>query len=385
MDSFIFDLSIVVVSAAILSWIALLTRQPIIIAYLLCGVIAGPWGFGLIKNVHFVDSISQIGVTLLLFLAGIELRPKRLIELFRRTAVVTLSTCAAFFLVGAVFAYLWGFSSRESIYIGLALTFSSTILVVKLLPTTSLHHKHLGAFCISILILQDLIAVGILWYMRAAELQTLSGIALLPLKGLFLIGFALVFERYILRRLMIFSERFHETLFLLCLGWCLGVALLSKSLGFSHEVGAFIAGVALARSPLSLFLSEGLKIFRDFFLVLFFFVLGAKMDLFIAKAVLLPALILGLLFIIAKPLIFNLLFRLVGEDKKFSRETALRLGQSSEFSLIIAVIASEVGLLGKMGSQFIQLTAIVTMIISCYLVVFFCPTPLGFRKSLKQD
>ncbi|MFH1037559.1 MAG: cation:proton antiporter [PVC group bacterium] len=114
MESFIRDISIVVVCAAGLSWLALLTRQPIVIAYLLCGVIAGPWGLGLVKDVHFVDSISRIGVTLLLFLAGIELRPKRLIELFRRTAVVTLCTCAAFCFLGSVFASLWGFSFRDS-------------------------------------------------------------------------------------------------------------------------------------------------------------------------------------------------------------------------------------------------------------------------------
>ncbi|MFH1037767.1 MAG: cation:proton antiporter [PVC group bacterium] len=385
MESFIRDISVVVVCAAGLSWLALLTRQPIIIAYLLCGVIAGPWGLGLVQDVHFVDSLSRIGVTLLLFLAGIELRPKLLIELFRRTAVVTLCTCAAFCLLGSVFAFLWGFSSRDSLYIGLALMFSSTILVVKLLPTTALHQKHMGAFCISVLILQDLIAVGVLWYLRAAEFQTLPGIALLPLKGFFLIAFALIFERYVLRGLMISSERFHETLFLLCLGWCLGAALLSKFLGFSHEVGAFIAGVALARSPLALFLSEGLKNFRDFFLVLFFFVLGAKLDLLVAKEVLLPAVILGIVLVIIKPPIFNLVFRLVGEKRKFSREASVRLGQASEFSLIIAVLALETGTIGMMSSQFIQVTSIITMILSCYRVVFFYPTPLGFRKSLKQD
>ena len=324
-------------------------------------------------------------MTLLLFLAGIELQPRRLVGLFRETALVTAGSGAISWLAAFLFSLAWGFSPNDSMYIGLALMFSSTILVVKLLPTTTLHQKRMGAICISILILQDLIAVAVLWFMRAAGYHTALHIVLLPLKGAFLIGFALAFEQFALRRIMKYSERFHETLYLLCLAWCLGMAMLSGALGFSYEVGAFIAGMALARSPIALFLSEGLKFFRDFFLVLFFFVLGARLDLLVARAMLVPAMVLAALFLLTKPLVFYLLFRLGGERKPFSGEAALRLGQTSEFSLIIAALAAHAGLVGARASQLIQLSTIATMIVSCYLVVLFHPTPMGFRKGLKQD
>jgi glutathione-regulated potassium-efflux system ancillary protein KefC len=384
-ESFMLDIGIIVACAAALSWLAMLARQPIIIAYLLCGIIVGPWGLGFVEDVHFVDAISRIGVTLLLFLAGIVLRPRRLIELFRKTALVTLGSCVSFFLIALLFAWAWDFSAGDGLFIALALMFSSTILVVKLLPTTTLHQRHMGAFCISILILQDLIAIGILWFMRASGYHSASRVIILVLRGIMLIAAALAFEQFVLRRIMRHVERFHETLYLLSLGWCLGMAMLSNAIGFSHEVGAFIAGVALARSPIALFVSEGLKFFRDFFLVLFFFVLGARLDLFVVRKMVLPAILLGSIFVATKPLIFNALFRAAGEQKGFSRQAAIRLGQTSEFSLIIAVFAVEARLISAMASQLIQLTTIVTMIVSCYWVVFVFPTPLGVSEGLKQD
>jgi len=384
-ERFMLDISVVVVCAAALSWLALLARQPIIIAYLISGVIVGPWGVGLVKDVEFVDAVSRIGVTLLLFLVGIELQPRRLIGLFKQTSLVAVGSCVTSCLIAGAFALAWRFSLTESLYIGLALMFSSTILVVKLLPTTTLHQRRIGAFCVAILILEDLAAVGVLWFMRVAEYQSVLEILLLPVKGLFLIAFALIFEQFVLRRIMKYSERFHETLYLLCLAWCLGIAALARGIGFSYVVGAFIAGVALARSPISLFLAQGLKFFRDFFLVLFFFVLGARLDLLVARAMLLPAIILGVVFVVTKPLVFNVLFRAIREKKEFSREAAVRLGQTSEFSLIIVLFAAQVGLIGTRASQLVQLTTIFTMIVSCYLVVFFYPTPMGFAKGLKQD
>jgi Kef-type K+ transport system membrane component KefB len=253
------------------------------------------------------------------------------------------------------------------------------------MPTTALHHKHMGAACIAVLIAQDIIAVGILWFMRASGSHTYDSVLYLPVKGAVLIAFTFFVEQFVLRPVMRYSERFHETLYLLCLGWCLGIALLAKILGFSVEVGAFLAGVAIARSPLSLFFSEGLKVFRDFFMVLFFFVLGARLNPFIAREVVIPAFILSAVFILVKPLLFDILFKTAGEQKKFSREASWRLGQLSEFSLIIALFAAERTLISPKASQFIQITAILSIVISSYIVVFSFPTPLGFRRGLQQN
>jgi Kef-type K+ transport system membrane component KefB len=383
--SFIYELGIIIVCAAGLSALAVALRQPIILAYLLCGVFIGPWGLGLVPDVDFVDGISRFGVTLLLFLAGIVLHPQRLAELFRKTLWVTLISSLVSCIIAFLFATAWGFTPKDSVYIGLALMFSSTILVIKLMPTTALHHKHMGAACIAVLIAQDIIAVGILWFMRASGSHTFDSVLYLPVKGAVLIAFTFFVEQFVLRPVMRYSERFHETLYLLCLGWCLGIALLAKILGFSVEVGAFLAGVAIARSPLSLFFSEGLKVFRDFFMVLFFFVLGARLNPFIAREVVIPAFILSAVFILVKPLLFDILFKTAGEQKKFSREASWRLGQLSEFSLIIALFAAERTLISPKASQFIQITAILSIVISSYIVVFSFPTPLGFRRGLQQN
>lgn len=166
MEEFIFDLSIVLVGAAILSYLAVVLKQPIIIAYILCGVLVGPWGFGLIKHAEFIEMISHLGITLLLFLAGLCLHPQKLFRLFRKTIFVTLANCVISFLVAFLFARIFRFGMVDSLCIGLALMFSSTILTVKLLPTTRLHQQRMGAVCIGVLIMEDLLAISVLALIR---------------------------------------------------------------------------------------------------------------------------------------------------------------------------------------------------------------------------
>lgn len=385
MEHFFVDIGIVVVFSALLAWLALVLRQPIIIAYILCGILVGPWGLALVKNVEFVDRISHIGIPLLLFLAGLDLKPRRFAELLKDSLWQTLASCFLIALICFLFSIAWGFGIVDSLFLGQALMFSSTILVVKLMPTTTLHQRIMGAFCIAILIAQDFIAVGVLMMINSVKGLTAAQIILLPAKGLLLIGFAMLVEQFVLRRMMKYSDQFHETLYLLSLGWCMGIAILAKQVGFSYEVGAFIAGMALARSPIALFLAQGLRFFRDFFLVLFFFVLGARMDLVTTLNLLWPALLLGIFLVIIKPLIFYSLFLpMRGYDINF-KEASIRLGQASEFSLIIAIMAFEMGYITPEMSQFIQLVTIVTMILSSYRVVYFYPTPLGIKEKLHRD
>jgi len=163
----------------------------------------------------------------------------------------------------------------------------------------------------------------------------------------------------------------------MALGWGLGLALAAHLIGFSPEAAAFIAGVALAREPLALFLSEGLKQFRDFFLVFFFFVLGAQFNFGQAGGIIIPALILSLAVMGIKNISYQLLFRLVGETKAFSQEAGIRLSQSSEFALIIAAALYGLGHIDMQAWQLIQIVTVITMIASSYLVVFRYPTPLG--------
>jgi Kef-type K+ transport system membrane component KefB len=372
MEKYISDISVIVVFSAALSWLAIVSRQPLIIGYLVCGALAGPWGLKLVKDVDFINAVSQLGIILLLFHAGLVLHPRRLKQLFRQTAMITLSQSLLVWLGVVLFLLAFGFGFRFAWLVGLTMIFSSTILVVKLIPTTTLHHQKMGAFAIAILIAQDMIAVGFL------SLMSGQGHPLLLLvKGIALAGTALAFEHFLLRRIMRRAQHYHEALFLIALAWGLGLALAGHLIGFSPEAAAFIGGVLLAREPLALFLSEGLKQFRDFFLVFFFFVLGAQFNFARAGDVILPALILSLAVMIFKVVSFGALFRLAGETGKFSREAGIRLSQCSEFALIIAASLFALGHIDERSWQIIQLVTIVTMIISSYLTVFLYPTPLG--------
>ena len=383
-EAVFFEISLIIIVCAILSWLALLLRQPIVIAYLAGGLLFGSSATGLLHNTAILDGISDLGITLLLFLAGIVLHPRRLNELFRQTIQLTLINSLVAILVCGGFALLWGFGLSDALFIGLPLIFSSTILVLKLIPTTALHHKRMGAYSIAILIAQDIIAIALLILVGSSG-GTAATWLLLPVKGILLVGAAFAFEQIILRRVMARCDRFHETLQLLALGWCLLLALLAKQIGLSHEIGAFIAGVALARSPLAFFLSEQLKPFRDFFLVFFFFVLGTQFNPLAMQSIALPAILLCLLMMAAKYGTFRWLFKRAGETIDFSRETGARLAQASEFSLILVVAEQRAGLISTEAFQLVQLVTVLSLILSSYLTVSRFPSPLATNPKLKQD
>ncbi|MBD3263796.1 MAG: hypothetical protein GF375_01685 [Candidatus Omnitrophica bacterium] len=163
------------------------------------------------------------------------------------------------------------------------------------------------------------------------------------------------------------------------------MATISHQLDLFYETGAFFAGVRLARHKVSFFISENLKPLRDFFLVLFFFLLGAQLDFLVLKDVFISACVLALIFILVKPWIFKIAFLRTGEKKSFSEEIGMRFGQLSEFSLLIALFAFEVGCITHRASQLIQLVTIITLIVSSYIVVFRYPTPIGTSEKLLRD
>jgi Kef-type K+ transport system membrane component KefB len=171
----------------------------------------------------------------------------------------------------------------------------------------------------------------------------------------------------------------------MAIGWCLGIAELAATMGLSHEIGAFIAGVALATNPIALFIGESLKPLRDFFLIIFFFSLGASFNLEMINAVLLPAILLAALTLFIKPLVFRYLLRGAGETSQRSGEIGVRLGQISEFSLLIAVLGLELKVIGEQASYLIQVTTLLTFIVSSYFIVLRYPTPIALNDKLRRD
>lgn len=383
----LFSLFLIFVGAAVFATLALMARQSLIIAYILLGIALGPWGVKWVTDTNLIQDISNIGIIFLLFLLGLNLSPRKLLHLLKQTTIVTLLTSAVFAMVGWAFATLAGFDTPNAIVIGVACMFSSTIIGLKLLPTTVLHHRHTGEVIISVLLLQDLIAIVVLLAFQAvsSEQNTMVELAKLVVLLPALIGVSWLLKQWVLLKLFFKYDRIQEYVFLLALAWCLGIAQLAHSIGFSYETGAFIAGITVATSPIALFIAESLKPLRDFFLVLFFFALGAGLNISALEQIWLPAILLGGAMLVVKPVVFRYALRRVSETNKLGWETGFRLGQMSEFSLLIVFVALQSAIIEPAAVYFVQLATLVTFIGSSYSIVLRYPTPVAVSDRLRRD
>ncbi len=368
-DNIILEFVMIFVGASVLATVFLYFRQSVILAYITLGILIGPWGLGLIKYSDHIDKISNVGIILLLFLAGLELHPERLHKLFRKAVPVAFITCLLFACVSAAFCLIFGFSLWDSIIIGLCLMFSSTVIGLKMLPESNGENKYIAEVMTSILLIQDIIAVLVIMLIRGESKQHfLRDMPVLAGKLALIILFSYLAVKYLIPQLLRKFEAMEEYSFILSLGWCLLIAETAEIAGFSHELGAFIAGVAIASLPNGEVISEKLKPLREFFLVLFFFSVGARFDFLLSGTVILPGILLGILLLVIKPLGFYFVFRSFREEKGEALELSARLGQCSEFSLLVALIATELHKISPVGSNMVQLVTILTFIISTYLV-----------------
>jgi len=386
-DPLIFSFFLIFSSAAVLATIALYTRQPLIVAYIAIGVLLGPSGTSLINDPALINSIAKIGIIFLLFLLGLDMQPAKLGNMLKNALLVGIASSVVFFAVGFLVGLLFGYSGTERIIIGIAMMFSSTIIGIKLLPTTILHHRHTGELVVSLLLIQDLVAIIVLLVISGGflEFDGMAKVARVLISLPLLILFAGLFVKFVLLKLLSAFDAFHEYIFLVAVGWCLGLAEIAEHAGLSLEVGAFIAGVSIATSPISLYIAANLKPLRDFFLVLFFFSLGASFHLNLLGDVILPAIVLAGIILAVKPLVFRYLLHGVSETVPMGWEIGFRLGQISEFSLLIAFIATAEALISENASHLIQATAILTFLISSYIVVFKYPTPIAVSAKLRRD
>ena len=388
-SSITFSFFLIFSGAAIFATLALYTRQPLIIAYIALGACIGPYGLSLVTDLGLLSGIGHVGIIFLLFLLGLDMHPQALWSTMRKSTVVAVFSSAVFLGLGFAVAYLFGFAVTDALITGAAMMFSSTIIGIKLLPTTVLHHRHIGELMISLLLLQDLLAILVLMALLSAasgssdEMAATMGISLLSLP--LLAAGAWLAVRYVLLPLITRFDRFHEYIFLLALGWCLGLAECASALGLSEEIGAFIAGITIATSPISQYIAVNLKPLRDFFLILFFFSVGARFDLGLIEQVLAPALVLALLVLVCKPVVYRFLLKGVSEKRSLAWDLGFRLGQASEFSLLIAYVAVANAVISEQASLLIQATTIITLLASSYIVVLNYPTPIAISDRLRRD
>ena len=386
-SSITFSFFLIFTGAALFASVALYTRQPLIIAYIALGAWIGPYGLSWVTDLDLLSDIGHVGIIFLLFLLGLDMQPQALWVTLRKSVLVAVFSSCIFLLGGCAVASLFGYSIIDSLVIGAAMMFSSTIIGIKLLPTTVLHHRHIGELMIGLLLLQDLLAIIVLMVLLSANsgdsMGTKLTISLLSLP--LLAGAALLVVRFVLLPLITRFDSFHEYIFLLAIGWCLGMAEAASALGLSAEIGAFIAGVTIATSPISQYIAINLKPLRDFFLILFFFSVGARFNIALLHQVLVPALLLAALVLGLKPVVYRYLLKGVSEKGSMGWDLGFRLGQASEFSLLIAYVAIGGALISEQASLLIQATTIITLLVSSYIVVLNYPTPIAVADHLRRD
>lgn len=372
-NSIFIQLSLVIVLGAIVSLIMRMLRQPLIMGYILTGILVGPTVLHLIGDKQTFETFSEIGIALLLFIVGLGLNT----NVFKSLGKVALTTAISILLavgtLGFIAAQLLGFANGESLILGLALFFSSTIIILKVLTDKKELGRLYGQLAIGVILLDDVVAtlalvvvaaIGTSGNLSIAEVGWLIG------RGI-LLALALIFvAAKILPWLTKLFANSQELLFLFTVAWGFGIASTFDLIGFSMEVGALFAGVSMASLPYAAEMSSRLKPLRDFFVILFFITLGSTFSFNGIVDNILPAIVLSLIVILGKPLFVMASLGLLGYTKLTSFKAGIHLSQISEFSIILVVFAYSVGLVSEQASTLITLVALITIAVSTYLMKY---------------
>ncbi|WP_142849139.1 cation:proton antiporter [Telmatospirillum sp. J64-1] len=374
--SVFYELSAILIFAAVVAFIGLRLRQPLIVSFIAAGILAGPSVLNLVQETGYLDLMSELGISLLLFVVGLKLD----LHLIRTTGIVALTTGLGQVIFTSVVGYFiclaLGLSPLVSIYIAVALTFSSTIIVVKLLSDKGEIDALHGRVALGFLIVQDIVVVLVMIVLSAMGVgaETENGmalaLALMLLKGVLFLGLIAAFIRWGARPLLDRLAGSPELMVLFAVGWAVALASVSDILGFSKEIGAFLAGVTLASTPFRDIIGSRLMSLRDFMLLFFFIELGAHMDLSTIHAQIVPALILSAFVLIGNPLIVMIIMGLMGYRKRTGFLAGLTVAQISEFSLIFAAMGMSIGHLDADMVGLVTLVGLITIALSTYMILY---------------
>ncbi len=374
MESLFFELGLVIISAALVGVVSYYLKQPLILAYIAAGVLIGPFGFGLVNDISTIYVIANIGIMLMLFLVGLEMNPDRLKDLGLVAFAVGIGQVVFTGLIGYGLATLFGFSLVQTIYLTVALTFSSTVIAVKIIYDKRDNNALYGQVAIGVLLVQDLIAILALLALTGFTAGSFSfdfmhfgGVLL---KGIALSALVILIARKLLGYLYNKIATSHELLILFSLSWCFLVALLSELVGFNIEIGAFIAGVSLASLPYTYEINAKAKVLRDFFITIFFVALGAGLVFSSMGPLVVKFIILSLFVLIGNPIIVMVIMGLLGYDKRTSFFTGLSIANISEFSLIVIAIGLKLGHVNQEIVAMVTLIALLTMTVSSYFMTY---------------
>lgn len=393
-QSIFFQLSLVLALAAGVSLLTRLLRQPPIIGYILSGFVVGPALLNVVQAREAFDSFSQIGIALLLFMIGLGLNVTVIRRMGKPAVLTYLLILIGLGPIGYLAAWLLGFTVNEALLIAMSLSFSSTIIVIKILSDKKGQSRLYGQLAIGILLVDDIVATLALLFVSAQSGgATLSDFGELVLKGLGIAAALGLFGALILPRLTKFFATSQELLFLFSLAWAFGIASAFSWAGFSVEVGALFAGVALAHLPYAQEMGTRLKPLRDFFIILFFVGLGVHLGLERVAPAIIPALVISAIVMALKPLLTLIGLGMLGYTKQTSFKASVHLSQISEFSIILVVLAASTGFASEHVVTVMTLVALITIVFSTYLMQYdyklyrWLEKPLSIfeRRDIKQE
>lgn len=386
MMSLFSELALVMVIVFIISLAINGLKQPLIIGYILTGLLAGPLFLNVLSDPLHYEVFANIGVALLLFIVGLHLNLKLIKEVGMISIVTGLGQILFTTLFGFIINHFLGYSFIESLLIAIALTFSSTIIIVKLLSDSHALEKLHGKIALGFLLVQDFVAVFILIAVGTfTKASTGSGeFFSIILTGLGAVALVILLSKYLLSSLLAKVTKNKELSFLFIIAWSFGLAGFFEIIGFSMEIGSLLAGITLASTRFQHDISSRVKPLQDFFLVMFFIFLGTQLiphaadgstmmgsEAFALIASIAPeALLLSLFVLIGNPLIVFILIARLKYSSKTAFLSGLTVSQISEFSLIIILLAIQVDILGQEILSLVTLIAIITILASTYLIVY---------------
>jgi len=369
------EIAAVLAVAAGIGALALWLRQPLIIAFIFAGILLGPAGLDWVHAFDQVDLFAKLGIGLLLFVVGLKLDPHLIRSVGPVAMVAGLGQMAMTAAFGYVLALALGMTSITAFYVAAALTFSSTIIIVKLLSDKREIDALHGRIALGILIMQDIVVIILMIGLTAYGGETAEshfGKQMLEVigKGIGFLALVAIATRYLLPSLLRLLARWPELLTLFAIAWAIGLASLGTGLGFSKEVGAFVAGVALAATPYRALLAARLVSLRDFLLLFFFIDLGVQIDMGLLGAALGPAILLSVIVLVGKPIMIMALVGGMGYAKRTAATAGLAMGQISEFSLILAALGLSLGHIDKSTMGLITLVGLITIGLSTYMILY---------------
>ncbi len=369
MESIFFELGIIIIIATVLTIIFRYFKQPAIPAYILTGIIMGPFVLNLVKADTNIQAFSQIGVAFLLFIVGLNLNVYLLREVGKVSFLGGIGQIVFTSIVGYFLLKILHFSTIESLYISVALSFSSTIIVVKLLSDKKDLERLYGKISIGFLLVQDAVAVFLLIVLSSFKSEALvSNLGFALINGFILLGIAYLATRFFLTRFFERVARSPETLFLSAVSWCFAFSIIAYMLGFGIEIGAFLAGICLASLPYSMEISNKVKPLRDFFVILFFFIIGASVSIDSVINNISSIIWLSLFVVVGNTLLVMVIMGLLGFKSRTSFLTGLNIAQISEFSLILVTMGHQFGHISTDTTAVVSAVGIITIAISTYLI-----------------